>query len=86
MPESHRASAERSGIIQHEQNSPVEVGADLVGLASAESVALSATGLEEGSTLASITCRLQLIVSLCLYAGKAYSDACIVLTRSVRHV
>lgn len=34
----------------------MEVGADLVGLAGAESVALCATGLEETSTLASVTC------------------------------
>ena len=36
--------------------SPVEVRADLVGTASLESVALSAAGLEETSTLASVTC------------------------------
>lgn len=34
----------------------MEVGADLVGLASTESMALSATGLEEARTLASVTC------------------------------
>ena len=35
---------------------PVQVGSDLVGLASAEGVALSAPSLEEGSTLRGITC------------------------------
>jgi len=34
----------------------MQVGSDLVGLASAESVALSAPSLEEGSTLRGIAC------------------------------
>lgn len=37
-------------------HSPVEVGADLVGLAGTESVALRAPSLEKTSTLASVTC------------------------------
>ena len=36
-------------------NVPVQVGADLVGLASTESVALSTPGLEETSTFSSVT-------------------------------
>jgi hypothetical protein len=35
---------------------PVQVGPDLVGLASAEGVALSAPSFEEGGTLRGITC------------------------------
>ena len=34
---------------------PVQIGANLVGLASSEGVALSTTGLEEGSTLSGVT-------------------------------
>ena len=36
---------------------PVKIRANLVRLAGTESVALSATGLEEGSTLSSVTYR-----------------------------
>lgn len=39
----------------------VQVGADLVGTASLDGVALSATGLEELGTLASVTCREELL-------------------------
>ena len=35
---------------------PVQVGADLVGLARADGVALGAAGLEETSTLGGVTC------------------------------
>ena len=35
---------------------PVQVGANFVGLASTESVALSATSLEEGCTLGRVAC------------------------------
>ena len=36
-------------------DSPVEVGADFVGLACSEGMALSATGLEKTSTLSRVT-------------------------------
>ena len=45
----------RHGESRQEGNSPVKVGADLVGLARADSVALRAAGLEEGSTLGGVT-------------------------------
>lgn len=49
------ALREMIGGGEGEGDAPVEVGSDLVRLAGAESVALCATGLEEASTLTSVT-------------------------------
>ena len=51
-----RATSTNDRIVRQHRYSPVEVRADLVGSASLEGMALSAAGLEETSTLASVTC------------------------------
>ena len=51
-----RATSTTDRTVRQHRNSPVEVRADLVGSASLEGMALSAAGLEETSTLASVTC------------------------------
>lgn len=52
---------------------PVQVGADLVGLASTDSVALSATGLEKTSSLASITYKTEQYTLLAIFPARPCS-------------
>ena len=56
---SHRS---RKSLLR-EQYAPVQVGADLVGLTGTNGMALSTAGLEETSTLSSITCKPRPVIS-----------------------
>lgn len=60
----------------------VKVGANFVRFAGAESMALSATGLEERGALASVTCRASDVSPASNLANGRVQH---VLTRSVRH-
>ena len=55
-----RATSTNDRIVRQHRYSPVEVRADLVGSTSLKGMALSAAGLEETSTLASVTCATQI--------------------------